>query len=367
MLKIVNFLRLWCALCVGCSFIVADLGTVFADTCNPGEYMVCNLDDQYGTECNDCGCVHCPSGQTSDGTGYVSYCPNQYGNSGCYTPTDLCPGYDVSVCPSGVGSGKKCKEVSGCPNGCHKYEICDTTTGAITNEVTPTGTNGCHIERGTHCEYNTTPCSTFVIDHFFIGWNCDQGAQIGTAEWKTNKSAWDTKNCTCAVRDRNITAAEYGPVAADAKCQNANADFYVEESYRYGTTSIDGSVIYSVERLYCKQCYPGYLPFIVPSPNDGVDMRPASEPAGDWGTSQCTIQVSAPYYADGCIVDWGASTGALAVNECKNSCPAGMILNVNGATGPDQCEVDPSQRFTDNTGMFIIGEGQCSTSGGGGG
>lgn len=339
--------------------------TLYAGTCQcgwPGN--MCST-TQYCIEQQ----VWDPDAQMMDYDYYCDECPTGHGHSpnDCYTcePLPRCDGYDD--CPAGVGgSGKKCKEVSGCPNGCHKYEICDTTTGAITNEVTPTGTNGCHIERGTHCEYNTTPCSTFVIDHFFIGWNCDQGAQIGTAEWKTNKSAWDTKNCTCAVRDRNITAAEYGPVAADVKCQNANADFYVEESYRYGTTSIDGAVIYSVERLYCKQCYPGYLPFIVPSPNDGVDMRPASEP-GDWGTSQCTIQVSAPYYADGCIVDWGASTGALAVNECKNSCPAGMILNVNGATGPDQCEVDPSQRFTDNTGMFIIGEGQCSTPGGGGG
>lgn len=353
-MKITKVLWLFGVLCV----CAVWGGTVFADTCNPGEYMVCNLDPQYGTECNDCGCATCPPGQTSDGTGFVSYCPNQSGSTGCYTPTDHCPGY--TPCPEDVGgSGKKCKEVSGCPNGCHKYEICDTTTGAITYQIT----GPCHLE-GSSCYSNTVPCSTFVIDHFFIGWNCDQGAQIGMAKWETN--TWDTKNCTCAVRDRNITAAEYGQVAADAKCQNANADFYVEESYRYSTTSVDSSVIYSVERLYCKQCYPGYLPFIVPSPNDGVDMRPASEP-GDWGTSQCTIQVSAPYYADGCIVDWGASTGALAVNECKNSCPAGMILNVNGATDPDQCEVDPSQRFTDNTGTFIIGEGQCSTPGGGGG
>ena len=46
-------------LCFGFPFMGVG-GMLFADTCNPGEYMICNLDPQYGSECNDCGCAQCP-------------------------------------------------------------------------------------------------------------------------------------------------------------------------------------------------------------------------------------------------------------------------------------------------------------------
>ncbi len=358
MLKIVNFLRLWCALCVGVVSIVADLGAVFADTCNPGEYMVCYLDPQYNSECTDCGCATCPSGQTSDGTGYVSYCPNQSGSSGCYTPTDLCPGY--GTCPSGVGgSDKKCKEVSGCTtSGCQKYAICNPSNGAITYAVS----GSCHLE-GSSCYSNTVPCSTFSIDHFAVGWNCDQGAQVNNATWNASRNAWDTKNCTCSVVDRDIVH-DVGGVAAGVHCIKANADFYVADADRYKTTNIDGAVHYSFLHEFCRQCEPGYLPYIVSSPSDGIILRPANS-SGNWGTYKCTTVVTAPYYADGCIINFNLPTGAAAIDDsgCKKTCAPGLIIDEDGATSANQCVMDPNQRFYDNTGSFIIGAGQCSTGG----
>lgn len=348
-------------------FTVFFGNAVFADTCEPGKYMAFAMESSaYGDRCeHECEPCNCADGQTCDGTGWYNYdCPTMEfgGDKGCRVPADLCLGYND--CPEDVGgSGKKCKEVSGCPNGCHKYEICDTTTGAITNEVTPTDTaDGCHME-GNTCYANTVPCSTFDIGHWAVWWNCDQGAQIGMAEWKTN--TWDTKNCTCSVVDRNLVSYD-GGVSAEHNCIKANADFYVPDANRYLTTSVTGSVYYAFLRQFCRQCAPGYLPTIINSPSSGVSYRPEST-SGNWGTYECKTPVRAPNYADGCVIDWTKSTGNAAINACEKSCDAGMIIDEDGATGPDWCEVDPSQRFTDNTGMFIIGEGQCSTPGGGGG
>lgn len=355
MLKITKVLWLFGVLCV----CAVWGGTVFADTCNPGEYMVCSLDPQYGSECNDCGCATCPPGQTSDGTGFVSYCPNQSGSTGCYTPTDHCPGY--TTCPSGVGgSGKKCKEVSGCSvTGCQRYAICNTSNGAITYQIT----GPCHLE-GSSCYSNTVPCSTFDIDHWAVGWNCDKSAQVNNATWNANKNAWDTKNCTCSVVDRNLVS--YGGVSAEHNCIKANADFYVPDANRYLTTSVTGSVYYAFLRQFCRQCAPGYLPTIINSPSSGVSYRPEST-SGNWGTYECKTPVRAPNYADGCEVDFSKPTGndAVTSSSCTKSCSAGYATQGDGATSENDCEFDTSALFHDATGDFTLGNmTNCPTNGG---
>ena len=365
MLKITKVLWFCYALYLG-GIIGLTWGNAAFALCNPGEYYSCG-EDPYDDSCTECECTSCPPGQTSDGSGELHYCPHTYyttpwGDSGCYTPADLCPGYDT--CPSGVGgSGKKCKEVSGCPNGCHKYEICDTNTGAITTGAYPT--NSCHLE-GSNCYSNTVPCSTFNIDHWAVGWNCDKSAQVNDATWNLTRNAWDTINCACSVVDRDITH-DYGTAAADLHCTKANAEFYVAESDRYRTTSVDGSVVYSARREFCAQCEAGYLPHIVTSPDSyGIQLRPAGI-SGNWGVILCDTVVTAPYYSPGCVINFSLPTGTAAIDDpaCKKTCPIGSVITENGATSENQCEFDPSQVFSDNTGRFTVGAAQCNTGGGG--
>lgn len=306
-----------------------------------------------------------PDAQMWDYDYYCDECPNGKGHSAddCFTCVSLpkCDGYD-DTCPSGVESDKKCKQVSGCPNSCQKYEICDINTGAITVGAYPI--NSCHLEGGSACYSNTVPCSTFVVDHFAVGWNCDDDAQVNDATWNATRNAWDTINCSCSVVDRDIVH-DVGGAAADVHCIKANADFYVADADRYRTTSVEGSVVYSFRREFCRQCEAGYLPQITNSPDSyGIILRPAGS-SGNWGVIQCNTVVRAPYYADGCIINFNLSNGTAAINDsnCSKTCPAGTIIEDDGATSADQCVTDPSQRFTDRTGTFTIGAGMCSTGG----
>lgn len=347
-------------------FTVFFGNAVFADTCEPGQYMAFAMESSaYGDYCeHECEPCNCADGQTCDGTGWYNYdCPNMElgGDKGC---TDLCLGYDD--CPEGVGdSGKKCKEVSDCPNGCHKYEICDTTTGEISQYMD----GNCHME-GNTCYANTRECKMFYIDRQHGNWECQQSQQTGNAEWDSDLQKWYVGDCTCSFSDRDINSVGIGDDII--KCQKAAAEYIVWPGMVY-ENDVGGAIYYVPTRMYCDKCYPGFLPDIVAASetwqNAGISITTRYNPGTNntWGVWKCKTPVTAPNYADGCVIDWTKPTGNAAINACKKSCDAGMIIDEDGATGPDWCEVDPSQRFTDNTGMFIIGEGQCSTPGGGGG
>ncbi len=337
------------------------LGGDAVASCEPGYYTTCSHDPGNYDNCTDCECVPCDDGYTSNGLGvvYDSAC-NMPSNSGCYEQP--CAGHDFP-CPSYFSENMRCKKLDyACPSGCGVYSVCNIQNGEIVYSDFMDGS--CHIEgngAAAECQPNTVSCSVFPIDHFDIGWNCEQSAQSGTAEWKSepNILAWDTKNCSCLVRNRNMTVAQYGQLVADVHCQNANADFYVEDEYRYSTRSVNGSVSYSIGRKYCSKCHPGYLPFVEPSPNDGIVLRPENAPSGNWGTYKCQNMVEVPNYADGCDIDWTVSMGAVT-NSCQKSCPAGMETIENGATSIEDCVPDVNQTYNDSTGTFTLGTERCS-------
>ena len=137
------------------------------------------------------------------------------------------------------------------------------------------------------------------------------------------------------------------------------------EANRYKTTGINEHVRYSFERQFCRQCAPGYLPDIVTSPSGGLILRPAGI-SGNWGTWRCISLVQAPYYADGCVIDFTKETGELAVNDpaCSRPCQLGFATTEDGATSAAACEFDPSAVYHDATGDFTIGNMTCPTNGG---
>ena len=327
-------------------------GGAFAANCNPGQYYECG-EDPYDNSCTECECRSCPAGQTSDGSGGLYYCPSiyptsPYGDSGCYQVP--CAGYN-SPCPSYLNSNYRCKELDyGCPSGsgCGVYSVCNIQNGNIVFASYIDG--ACHIENGDECQPNTVLCSIFPIDHFDVGWNCEQSEQTGNAEWVSAQGAWDTNNCKCSVGNKDIAMA-------DVNCQNANADFYVKEADRYRTSSVKDCVNYSFSRKYCSKCYPGYLPFIEVSPNDGIILRPASN--GNWGTYKCQNMVPAPYYADGCDINFSLSSGTDAQNACKKSCPSYMETVENGAKDESDCLPKGSQSYEDGSGSFRLGTNMC--------
>jgi len=343
-------------LCV-CALLLVG-GAAFSDTCDPGEYMVCSLDPQYGSECNDCGCAHCPPGYTSDGTGLVTYCPNQYGDSGCYIAPVLCQDYTLT-CPSDDGSPAwttiKCKVVADNCNGvsgCTKYEACNSATG----NVWPDLSSNCHLENGT-CYGNTRACKEFTLETENNDIDCQKASQQGHATWEPDVSAWDTSDCYCKIEHGVIGT---GPFGIPFWCDDMNANYVVSPANMYRTTLVSANIIYTMERVYCAKCHPGYLPFISVSPNDdGIELRPGGI-SGDWGVGVCAQEVPVPYYADGCVIDFSQSTGQAAIEapSCRKSCPSGHGTNVNGATSMSQC-VSTGEIYEDSTGTFILGSDLC--------
>ena len=262
-----------------------------------------------------------------------------------------CYGYDDDQCPFGGNpDGKKCKKVAGkCPSPCEYYKLCDVATGNITATQI---VGACHME-GETCYSNTRACSMFVVDHFAVGWNCDQGAQVGDAEWRPSENAWNTENCTCSVVDRDIVHV-VGGVAAYGHCIAANSDFYVTDADKYRTTSVNDHVRYSFRRRFCRQCEPGYLPTPWPSPDDGIILRPEGT-SGNWGVITCGIQVQAPDYAPGCVIDFNLPTGNVAQGACRKQCPDGFETKIDSATSVEDCQYDGYTTYTDGTGTFYIG------------
>ncbi len=323
----------------------------FAATCPVGQYYECG-EDPFSGHCTECECVSCPSGQTSDGWGRVDYCPDPVGDTGCHP---WCQ--DYNECPNGIGgNNQKCKVITGadgCPSssGCTKYELCNISNGAITYKVT----SGCHLEgyRKDICQPNTVPCSIFSIDHFAIGWNCEQNTQVGEATWQPDKSAWDTKNCSCEFTNRDLTSHESPPVA-ELHCKSANARHHVLEAHRYSTTEVDSAVRYSFDWEYCSKCKAGYIPKIQPAVSNGIYLRPDHN--GSWGVTECAEQVSAPYYTDTSkFINFSLPTGQAAIDDYVQHCPIGTMTNQDGATSASACTaLNMSQRYQDETGIFTI-------------
>lgn len=302
--------------------------------CGVNEYCKRVIEVDQGHAVSSTECTPCPTGSVPANSCNLCEVSN------------VCDGYD-DPCPFGETPGKKCKKIGNCPAPCQLYERCDTANGATEQQML----GACHMENNT-CYSNTRACSMFEVDHFAVGWNCDQWAQDGYAEWRPLKNAWDTKNCTCSVVDRDIVH-DVGGVAADGHCIAANSDFYVTNADRYGTTSVNDHVHYSFRRRFCRQCEPGYLPTPLPSPDDGIILRPENT-SGNWGVITCGIQVQAPDYAPGCVIDFNLSTDAMMA-ECRKQCPDGFETRSNGATNVGECQYDEHTTYTDDTGTFYIG------------
>ena len=352
---------------VFCAVFLATSGVAFAATCQCG-WTTCAtnqrcIEEYYWDQEEqiwdyDYYCEDCPSGQV-------------HSSSDCYQcVAQPCQGY--TDCPSGIGgAGKKCKVITGedgCPSssGCTKYEICDTSNNAITYQAS----SGCHIEGSYHvCKPNTLPCSEFSIDGQHGNWECQRSQQTGNAEWDISLQKWYVGNCTCGFTDRNIDNMGVGD--SIIKCQKASAEYVVWPGTVY-EDDIGGGIYYVPTRRYCSKCYPGFLPTIVAASNtwqdNGISITTNYNDGSNnsWGAWKCDVGVTAPYYSDGCVINFSLSTGTAAINDpaCKKSCPIGTKTTQNGAISVSACnQLDTDQRFQDDTGIFTItGYAQCSNN-----
>ena len=300
--------------------------------------MICNLDPQYGSECNDCGCAQCPPGQTSDGTGLVTYCPNQYGDSGCYVASvSFCAGY-TNVCPE-LGNGFLCKDEQqncGGITGCTKVKACNIETG----ETQYLASGNCHMENDT-CYSNTRACSGFSSLVYNFG-QVTCLTQSGSAVWNSGK--WDVSGCSCDVPSVSNNLNDY------FRCTQfgTHVGLYPNQNVQ----SVDNSILYMVDRLYCEKCPAGYLPTITDASSGDIYARPENT-SGNWGVITCGIQVQAPDYAPGCVINFNLSMDGMMA-ECRKTCPDGFATEAPGATNVGECQYDEHTTYTDDTGTFYI-------------
>lgn len=318
------------------------VGVVYADTCQCGwetcattEYCVVNqvwdpdaqmYEDVYS-------CESCPIGQAHDNT--------------CFACTAACAGYDAP-CPAGTNTGLKCKKVGNCPTPCQKYEICNPVNSNIETYIL----GACH-EEGNNCYENEVDCSVFDINVLWGEWTCAKANQSGQATWNYTAEAWDTSACTCSVTNKNI---DMGLGSSDVtKCKKANAKYVVATENQFSTKKLTDSVYYTLERQYCLQCYPGYLPFIEPSPNDGVIIAPSGVNSA-YGVRVCKNMVTAPNYTPGCDIPYPLNN--IGSNMCREDCPENMTIIENGATSVNSC-VPTGATYNDSTGSFVLGTTAC--------
>lgn len=325
------------------------------DVCSPGEYLVCDPDPWNGA-CTDCGCANCPIGQTSDGMGVVYDCPGvPSGDSRCHD-AGYCADY-TDECPADMPNAQylRCKRTTincGGVTGCTGYELCSMVNGASAGYFIPYDSNVCHME-GSVCYGNTRACSEFDISVDHGEWTCDKGNQTGDATWNPSEDAWDTSLCECSVTDRNIDVDVENTVT---KCEKANAKYFVSDYNKFRTTRVTNAVYYTAERKYCSKCYPGYLPFVEPSPDNGVYLSPVDSSA--YGVRVCKNMVTTPYYTTGCDIIYPLNNNPGA-NMCRLSCPTNMETLVNGAVSQDDCVPDNATVYQDSTGSFKLGTTQC--------
>ena len=267
---------------------------------------------------------------------------------------EFCDGYDIWPCP-GYENNRSvyCKVVvsTNCDGvaGCKKYEACQKTgqyAGSTWYVAGPVDV--CHIEMAA-CYANTISCNAFDIDVFNGAWSCNQQSQTGTAQWVPAQNAWDTLDCACSVVNKDIGVNAGNTVV---NCKKANAIYYVALADRYRTRKLSEHVYYSIERSWCAQCYPGYLPNPVAGQSDGIGARPDDN--GNWGVWQCDIQVTQPDYADGCVIKFNLPTGADAYDDCRKECPTGFETDEPGAESITDCVAKYTPEFEDQTGRFVL-------------
>lgn len=260
-------------------------------------------------------------------------------NSGCYW--EPCVGYDAT-CPLYLNADYRCKQLNNydCPSGCHVYSVCNSTNGEI---VYPTFVDGCayHIE-GNACYSNSRDCKDFPIQGAYF----TNYLPSGQASWELDK--WDVSGCRYDVQDIGFVFANCPKYTMYSKVSSENSH----------VASVSSRITYTTERQYCSKCPPGYLPFVEPSPNDGIVLRPENAPSGNWGTYKCQNMVEVPNYADGCDIDWTVSMGAVT-NSCQKPCPEGMETIENGATSIEDCVPDVNRTYSDGTGTFTLGTERC--------
>lgn len=303
----------------------------------------------------------CGLGETNDGNLEYPDCHQCYYGTDCGF-CNYCTGF--TDCPEGAPAGRKCKQIQencGDITECTKYELCNPNNGASGTYWASSGV--CHVE-GSTCYANERACSLFDVSADYGQWSCQKSHQTGNARWRPGENAWDTSDCQCSMTNMNIDTT----LGTTVKCQNANATYRVTDAYKYRTATVTDSVYYIPARRYCAQCYPGYIPHTV-SPfstwYDGGEIHSLIQypngVGGLYGVVVCDNLVPAPYYADGCVIDWTKSSGPAAQNACKMSCDAGMETIENGATGANYCGPGGTT-YTDATGTFRIGSnsGACN-------
>lgn len=307
----------------------------FADVCYCGN-IVCGA----GEYCDE----EYPNGDDGEPTYNCMPCQNgQVPNAACNWCVWCGPDYTLT-CPGNDGSSTiKCKVTANdCDSvsGCTKYEACNSVTGSKWSVVS----NSCHLESGT-CYSNERECKNFPI----AGGPISNYTPSYTAYWMGAETGWDVSSCKYNINDADFP---------DFYCKKFNGRSMVTSENRY-VSSVTSAVTYTWTHSYCQKCYAGHLPDIIPSPTNGVVTRPGN--AGNWGVFVCMTSVTAPNYADGCTIDFSEASGDTVLAACKKSCSVpGHTITQDGATSESQCTIDSSQIYSDNTGRFTIGAGQCS-------
>lgn len=294
-------------------------------------------------DCPTTGCL-CPSEIDFDGyDGYgTPICVNPCPNADCSycgeQPGAYCDGF-LLECP-GLGENYRCKDEQqncGGITGCTKVKACNIETGEIQFLVS----GNCHIENDT-CYPNTRACRDFSSLVYNFG-QVTCLTQGGSAVWNSGK--WDVSGCSCDVPSVSNNLNDY------FRCTQfgTHVGLYPNQNVQ----SVDNSILYMVDRLYCEKCPAGYLPTITDASSGDIYARPENT-SGNWGVITCDIQVQAPYYADGCVINFNLSMDGMMA-ECRKQCPTGFATEAPGATNVEDCQYDGHTTYTDDTGTFYIG------------
>lgn len=318
-------------------FAVCAAGGAWAECCwcdCPADGCLCpsGIDfdgyDDYGTPI----CVNpCPNADCS----YCDEQPGQYCDSSVWT----------SACP-GLGPEYRCKVIQqNCGYGCKKYQSCNSTNGNVGPDVV---SENCHIE-GQTCYTNTLACSEFSNRTENGDISCAQTAQQHQATW--NGTTWNVGGCSCDIVNAEI---ETGPFGIPWWCDRFNANFYVKSENNIVSSASD-KIVYTMSRMYCSKCHPGYLPKIETSAQiNGIYVRPENSGNGNWGVGMCSEQVRVPDYADGCVIKFNLPTGADAYDDCRKECPTGFKTQEQGAESISDCVAQYTPEFEDQTGTFVL-------------
>lgn len=293
----------------------------------------------------------CPEGQEP----YDGQCVGDWGDCClCYDDCEYicgpggpyCDTFQDS-CPPGLGPEYRCKvSQPDCGSGCKKYQSCNSINGNLGPDVV---SENCHLENNV-CYANTRACREFSNRTENSDISCTQTAQQHQATW--NGTTWYVGGCSCDIANVEIGT---GPFGIPWWCDRFNANFYVSQANQ-NVSSASDKIVYTMSRMYCSKCHPGYLPKIETSAQiNGIYVRPENSGNGDWGVGMCNEQVTQPNYATGCVIDFGLPSGQAAYNDCLGICPTGSATESDGATDITQCIADYSQTYEDGTGWFVLG------------